>query len=135
MSIETFIDDPSKGIASQVFIPLQELKEMFSPAGEMIPPSSGDVLWLLGWLDPELNHSNWNGFMKSVHKDNTKNKSTLTYYRPIEGYPNDKNTVYTTLLECIRQSDGKACDSTHDLPLWNRSLDVTLQKNLPVLNR
>lgn len=136
VNIETFIDEPSKGIAAQVFKPLQELKEKFSPGGKMIPPSSGDILWLLGWLDPELeNHPNWNGFMKSIHRDKTHKKSVLTYYRPIEGYPTDKSTVYTTLLECIRKSNGKAIDTTHDLPLWNRSLDVTLQKDLPALNR
>ena len=136
VNIETFIDEPSKGIAAQVFTPLLELKEKFSPGGEMIPPSSGDVIWLLGWLDPQLeNHPNWNGFMKSIHEDKIHKKSVLTYYRPIEGYPTDKSTVYTTLLECIRKSNGKAIDITHDLPLWNRSLDMTLQKDLPALNR
>ena len=102
----------------------------------MTPPSSGYVLWLLSRLDPELEkHPNWNGVMKKTHKDHTHKKSVLTYYRPIEGYPTDKSTVYTTLLECIRKSNGKAIDTTHDLPLWIRSLDVTLYKDFSVLNR
>ena len=73
--------------------------------------------------------------MKSLHKPNVKDVSNLNYLPVIEANPNELSTVQASLMEIMRLTNGRSAVATHDLPLWNKSTNVTLQKSLAILNR
>ena len=59
------------GISSIEFTPIAELCSSVFQDQPML--SSGDILWAAGWVikaqDPDFHHSNWNGWMKSIHAE------------------------------------------------------------------
>jgi len=62
--------------------------------------------------------------------------STQIDYLPIiEGDPNDLNTIFTTLIECIQLSAKRVAIVTFDLPIWLKAVDIIKQANLPVIAR
>lgn len=80
--------------------------------------------------NPDFQHSNWNGWMKSIHAEDAK-QSTQVYFLP--GDPNDYCTIFTTLKECTRISEDKACIGTFDLPIWLKAVEIIQQANLPII--
>jgi len=84
--------------------------------------TSHSSLWAAGWVikahDPEFPHSNWNGWMKRIHACDAKQSTHIDFLPVIEGDPNDLNTIFTTLKECIRLSDDRVAIVTFDLPIW-----------------
>ena len=101
--------------------------------------TAGDTLWASGWVikahDPEFPHSNWNGWMKRIHADDVNQNTRIDFLLVIEGDPNDLNTIFTTLEECIRLSADRVTLVTFDLSIWLKAVDVIKQANLPVIPR
>ena len=52
--------------------------------------------------DPEFSHSNWNGWMKRIHTNDAKQSTQIEFLSVIEEDPNDLDTIFTTLKECMR---------------------------------
>ena len=118
--------DPKKsGINSITFIPL------------IYTSNSAEDMWLAGWIlkkkDGTFLHSNWNGWMKSIHNSVSKEISHIEYQPSIDGNPNDYSTIYTS-LRCIESEKPKVSVITFDLPIWLKSVDI-LSHKLPVIPR
>jgi len=64
-----------------------------------------DTLWAAGWVitahNLEFPHCNWNGWMKRIHAYDAKQSIQIDFLPVTEGDPNDLNTIFTTLNECI----------------------------------
>ena len=88
------------GISSITFVLIAELCLLYQPL-----LSSGDILWAAGWVikaqNPDFQHSNWNGWMKSIHAEDAKQSTQVDFLPVIEGDPTDYCTIFTTLKECI----------------------------------
>ena len=119
------------------FIPLEQLVELNS----CLPSTSNSAedMWLAGWIlkkkDGTFLHSNWNGWMKSIHNSVSKEISHIEYQPIIDGNPNDYSTIYTSLLRCIESEKPKVSVITFDLPIWLKSVDIILSHKLPVIPR
>lgn len=104
------------------------------------PPAlkSEDIAWMAGWAiknyNPTFDHPNWNGFMKSIHQTECKNKSLIEFLPIIEGDPNEYSTIYTTLMECIHSGQSPAV-ITFDMPIWLKATQIVLQSDLPIITR
>ena len=53
----------------------------------------------------------------------------------MKGDPNDLNTIFTLLKECIQRSSDRIAIVTFDLPIWLKSVHIIKQENLPVIAR
>ena len=62
-----------------------------------------------------------------------KERSHIEFLQIIEQPPDSYSTVYTTLIECLKQSDGRPMVITFDLPLWLRANRIVLEKGMPVV--
>jgi len=137
VKILTFTHSKQTGINTITFLPMAELS--YSVAQDQPFLTAGDTLWAAGWLikahDPEFPHSNWNGWMKRIHADGAKQTTQIDFLPVIEGDPNDLNTIFTTLKQCIRLSADRVAIVTFDLPIWLKAVDIIKQANLPVIPR
>ena len=128
--------DPKKsGIDSMEFQPLEKLVEKFSdtPAN----PHPLDAIWSAGWIikknNNEFSHSNWNGWMKSVHKSEGKEVNDIEYMPIIDGDPNNHSTIHTLLQKALQMDAHPIV--TFDLPIWIKSVDIIKSKKLSVIPR
>ena len=132
VKILSFVPKNKIGLADIQFVPVADLRQD--------PPTllPGDITWAAGWAiknhNPAFEHPNWNGFMKSIHQHQTKEKSLIEFLPIIEGDPNDYSTIYTTLMECLRRSQSPAV-ITFDLPIWLKATQIVLQSELPIITR
>ena len=129
--------DPKKtGIDTMKFQPLDEL--IASVSATPANPHPLDAIWTAGWIIKKNNrlfpHANWNGWMKNVHKKESKKEVSEIEYMPIiDGDPNDHSTIYTLLLKALEIDPHPVV--TFDLPLWLKSVDIIKSKRLPVIPR
>lgn len=56
--------------------------------------------------------------LKITHTHDVKQRTQLDFLPITEGDPNDLNTIFTTLKECIRVSTGRITVESFDLPIW-----------------
>lgn len=132
MKILYFLPKKKVGLADVKLIPIKDLQQE--------PPTMkpGDIAWMAGWVikayDPTFEHANWNGFMKSIHRPECKEKSLIDFLPIIEGDPNEYSTIYTTLMACLRSSQSPAV-ITFDLPIWLKATQIVLQCELPIITR
>uniref|UniRef100_UPI00358FA915 uncharacterized protein n=1 Tax=Myxine glutinosa TaxID=7769 RepID=UPI00358FA915 len=135
VKIIPFTNRKQIGTNAIMFLPLAELSSSLAHDQPLLTP--GDTLWAAGWVikanDPEFPHSNWNGWMKRIHANDAKQSTQIEFLPVIEGDPNDLNTIFTTLKECIRRA-GVAI-VTFDLPIWLKAVNIIKQANLPVIPR
>ncbi|KAK5859111.1 hypothetical protein PBY51_003201 [Eleginops maclovinus] len=71
--------------------------------------------------------------MKRIHADDAKQSTLIDFLPVIEGDPNDHNTIFTTLKECMRLFKDKVTIVTFDLPIWLKAVDIIKQANLPII--
>ncbi len=125
------------GINTITFLPIAQLSSSVTQDQPLLSP--GDVLWAAGWVikaqNPEFQHTNWNGWMKRIHADDAKQRTQVDFLPVIEGDPNDRRTIFTTLKECMRLSRDKVAIVTFDLPIWLKAVDIIKQANLPIIPR
>lgn len=125
------------GINTITFVPIAELSSSVLQEQPLLSP--GDTLWAAGWVikarNPDFQHSNWNGWMKSIHTEDTKQSTQVDFLPVIEGDPNDYSTIFTTLKKCMQLSGDKVSIVTFDLPIWLKAVDIIKQKNLPIIPR
>ncbi|KAK5884494.1 hypothetical protein CesoFtcFv8_018309 [Champsocephalus esox] len=137
VKILPFTNRTRTGINTITFLPITELASSVTQDQLLLTP--GDTLWAAGWVikaqDPEFPHSNWNGWMKSIHADDVKQRTQIDFLPLIEGDPNDLNTIFTTLKECTRLSADRVTMVTFDLPIWLKAVDIIKQTNLPIIPR
>ena len=79
-------------------------------------------------------HSN-NGWMKSIHNSEGKEANHIEYQPIIDRDPNDHNTIYTALLQCIEKEKPNISMIAFDLPLCLNSVDIILSRNHPIIPR
>ncbi|KAI4803698.1 hypothetical protein KUCAC02_025353 [Chaenocephalus aceratus] len=137
VKILPFTNRTRTGINTITFLPITELSSSVTQDQLLLTP--GDTLWAAGWAikaqDPEFPHSNWNGWMKSIHADDVKQRTQIDFLPIIEGDPNDLNTIFTTLKECTRLSADRVTIVTFNLPIWLKAVDIIKQTNLPIIPR
>lgn len=127
------------GLNSITFVPIAKLSSSVLQDQPLL--SAGDILWAAGWVikarNPDFQHSNWNGWMKSIHAEDAKQSTHINcnFLPVIEGDPNDYSTIYTTLKECMRLYRDKVSIATFDLPIWLNAVDIINQVNLPIIPR
>ena len=123
------------GINAITFLPIAELSSSLVPDQPLLTP--GDTLWAAGWVikahDLEFPHSNRNGWMKRIHANDAKQSTQIDFLPITEGDPNDLNTIFTTLKECV--SLAGIAVVTFDLPIWLKAMSIIKQANLPVIPR
>jgi len=56
--------------------------------------------------------------MKRIHACDAKQSTQIDFLPVIKGDPDDINTIFTTLKECIRLSADRVAIVTFDLPIW-----------------
>ena len=131
--------DPKKeGVNQYSFIPMEELTRKFD--GKLLATSPGDTLFNVGWVlqdgDETFKHSNWKGFMKSIHSNDTRSKDFIEFEPVIDASPEDHDTICTVLLECIEKAGpNKIAVVTMDFPLWFKAVDIAKSKKLKVILR
>ncbi|KAK5894115.1 hypothetical protein CesoFtcFv8_010838 [Champsocephalus esox] len=135
VKILPFTNRTRTGINTITCLPITELASSGTQDQLLLTP--GDTLWAAGWVikaqDPEFPHSNWNGWMKSIHADDVKQRTQIDFLPIIEGDPNDLNTIFTTLKECTRLSADRVTIVIFDLPIWLKVVDIIKQTNLPII--
>ena len=76
--------------------------------------------------------------MKRIHAcdaQQSQQSTQIDFLPVIKGDPDDLNTIFTTLKECIRLSADRVAIVTFDLPIWLKAVDIIKQANLPVIAR
>jgi hypothetical protein len=87
----SYVPKKKVGLADVRFVPIEDLSQN--------PPTllPGDIAWAAGWVIKNHNnafeHSNWNGFMKSIRQTGCKEKSFIEFLPIVEGVPNDYSTI------------------------------------------
>ena len=137
VKILPFTNRKQTGINTITFLPIAELSSFVTQDQPLLTP--GDTLWAAGWVikaqDPDLSQSNWNGWMKRIHADDAKQSTLINFLPVIEGDPNDHNTIFTALKECMRLSEDKVTIVTFNLLIWLKAVDIINQANLPIIPR
>ena len=130
-------DPKNSGINSVTLKPLTELVTSVSCTPAVLNPA--DAIWTAGWIikvqDGTFSHANWNGWMKSAYKSDSEETSHIEYQPIIDGDPNDFSTIFTVLLRCIELEKTKMPVVTFDLPIWLKSVDISLSKSLKIITR
>ena len=80
-----------------------------------------------------FSYANWNGWLKSIHNSEGKETNHTEYQPIIDGDPNNHNTIYIALLRCIEKEKRNISVIAFDLPLWLKSADIILSRNLPII--
>ena len=123
------------GTNAIMFLSLAELSSSLAHDQPLLTP--GDTLWAAGWViksnDSEFPHSNWNGGMKRIHNNDAKQSTQIEFLPVIEGDPNDLDTIFTTLKECIRITGFAIV--TVDFPIWLEAVNIIKQANLLIIAR
>ena len=95
-------------------------------------PHIEDTVWAAGWIvkkcNPNFSHTNWNGWMKQIHRLESKEASHIDYKPIIDCDPTDPSTIYTALMQCIHEEKPRIPVITFDLPIWMKSVDIILSK-------
>ena len=130
--------DPKKTFINSIKLKsIHEIINTFSSTP--LNPNHADTLWAAGWIikksDKVFSHANWNGWMKSIHNIGGEEANHIEYQPIIDGDPNDHSTIYTALLRCIDKEKPNISVITFDLPLWLKSVDIILSRNLPIIPR
>ena len=103
VKILPFTSRKQTGINTIMFLPIVELSSSLVHDQPLL--TLGDTLWAAGWVikvhNPEFPHSNWNVWMKRIHAYDAKQSTQIDFLPVIEGDPNDLNTIFTTIKECI----------------------------------
>jgi len=124
VKIFPFTNRKQTGINTFMLLPIAELSSSLAHDQPLL--TLGDTLWAAGWVikahDPEFPHSKWNGWMKRVHACDAKQNTQIDFLPVIEGDPNDLNTIFTTLKECIRLSADRVAIVTFDFPIWLKAV-------------
>ena len=68
--------------------------------------------------------------MKQIHRLESKEASHIDYKPIIDCDPTDPSTIYTALMQCIHEEKSRIPVITFDLPIWMKSVDIFLVKNL-----
>ena len=126
-----YLPNKTLGLADVKFIPIGDLHQ----GPSRLHP--GDIGWMAGWAIKNktmFEHPNWNGFMKSLHQPQGKEKSLIEFKPIINGDPNEYSTIYTLLMECLCHTQCPAV-ITFDLPIWLKATQIVLQSNLPIITR
>ena len=135
VKILPFTNRKQIGINAIMFLPIAELSSSLAHDQPLLTP--GDTLWAARWVikahDPEFQYSNWNGWMKRIHSNDAKQSTQIDFLPVIKGDPNDLNTIFITLKECIRLTGVAVV--TFDLPIWLKAVNIIKQANLPVIPR
>ena len=69
--------------------------------------------------------------MKRIHANDAKQSTHLKFIPVIEGDPNDLNTIFTTLKECIHFAGFAIV--TIDFLIWLMAVNIIKQVNLPII--
>ena len=124
VKIFPFTNRKQTKINTFMLLPIAELSSSLAHDQPLL--TLGDTLWAAGWVikahDPEFPHSKWNGWMKRVHACDAKQNTQIDFLPVIEGDPNDLNTIFTTLKECIRLSADRVAIVTFDFPIWLKAV-------------
>ena len=70
--------------------------------------------------------------MKSIHKPGFLKKSFIEYLPVIDSNPDSYDTVYTTIVDCLKNSNSSPIIITFDLPLWIKAMRIVLEMKMPV---
>ncbi|KAI4802446.1 hypothetical protein KUCAC02_020282 [Chaenocephalus aceratus] len=135
VKILPFTNRTRTGINTITFLPITELASSVTQDQLLLTPGDTAAGWVIKAQDPEFSHSNWNGWMKSIHADDVKQRTQIDFLPIIEGDPNDLNTIFTTLKECTRLSADRVTIVTFNLPIWLKAVDIIKQTNLPIIPR
>ena len=73
--------------------------------------------------------------MKSIHSKKNQIPQHIEYQPIIDRDPNDCTTIYTTLLQCIKEESPRIPVITFDLPIWMKAVDITRSKGLKIIPR
>ena len=97
----------------------------------------GDDAWIAGWLIHMLSkgafqHSNC---MKDIHKCKTVSKSGIEFLPIINNSPDNYSTIYTTLVECLKNAKSTPVIVTFDFPLWIKAVRIVIERDLPIIVR
>ena len=71
--------------------------------------------------------------MKRIHANDAKQGTQIEFLPVIEGDPNDLDTIFTTVKECIRLAGSAIV--TFDFPIWLNAVNIIRQANLPIIAR
>jgi len=138
VKILPFTNRKQTGINSITFLPIAESSSCLAHDQPLLL-TPGDTLWAAEWMikaqDPEFPHSNWNGWMTTIHADDAKQSTQIDFLPVIECDPIDLNTIFTTLKECIWLSPDRVIIVTFDLRIWLKAVNIMKQANLPVIAR
>ncbi|TKS80434.1 hypothetical protein D9C73_013333 [Collichthys lucidus] len=67
--------------------------------------------------------------------DDAKQSTVIDFLPVIEGDPNDHNTIFTTLKECMRLSEDKVTIVTLNRPIWLKAVDTTCSGTAHIAHR
>ena len=73
--------------------------------------------------------------MKSIHADDAMPRTQIEFLSVIEGDPNNHNTIFTTLKECIQLSAGRVAIVTLDRTVWMNVVDIIKQAIILLIAR
>ena len=73
--------------------------------------------------------------MKSIHKPGFLKKSFIEYLPVIDSNPDSYDTVYTTIVDCLKNSNSSPIIITFDLPLRIKAMKIVLEMEMPVIVR
>ena len=129
-----FSPDALDFMSTVQFRPMSQLIHKFQTRKIGCP---ADVTWTVSWLInlPDFSRYNWKGHMKSLHKVDKGEMSSIKFLPIIDNKPDNFSTVYTTLQEAMKHSESKYTVITFDLPLWIKAVRIILQTKMPVVAR
>ena len=89
VKILSFKNVKQTGISTITFVPIAEFSSSVLQDKPLLSP--GDILWAAGWVikarNPDFQHSNWNGWMKSIHAEDAKQNTQVDFLPVIDPPP------------------------------------------------
>ena len=102
----------------------------FTLAHDQLLLTPGDTLWAAVWVIK----AGWmNGWMNIIYAYDAKQSTQIEFLSVIEGGPNDLDTIFTTLKECISLAGFDIV--TFDFLIWLKAVNIIKQTNLPLIAR
>ena len=103
---------------------MAELSFSFAESKQLL--TLDDTAWVIKAHNPG---------MKRILESKANLISHIHFLPVIEGDPNDLNTIFTTLEECIRVSGNSIAVVTFDLLIWLKATDIIKQAYLSIIAR
>ena len=130
--LQHYVSQPTNALLETKLTKYEQVLQKVPERSIAIEVAVGD--WYNGWIEGRSVHPNFMGFMHQKYNGLTL-KYSIEFLHIINANPNDKQTIYTTIMRAIKGTHESPTIITFDLPLFIKASQIVKEQKLEVVVR